>query len=65
METMKEIQNKLDEMINSAVDGKVQVQQANVVGRLVREKTRLYSLRHDSAKSQNKIEQLNEFYGLK
>jgi hypothetical protein len=62
---MNEIQTKLDEMINGAISGSVQLQQANVVGRLVREKTRLYALRHKSAESQNKLEQLNVFYGLK
>lgn len=65
METMNEIIKKLDEMIKGAVDGSIQIQQATTVGKLTREKTRLYALRHKSAESQNKINQLNDFYGLK
>lgn len=62
---MKLIQIKLDEMINGVIDGTIQIRQANAVGRLVREKTRLHTLRHRSAESQNKLDSLNEFYGIK
>lgn len=65
MKTMEQIQERLDEIIQGAIDGTVHIRQANAVGRLIREKARLYSLLHRSAESQNKLDQLNEFYGIK
>lgn len=65
MKTMNEIQTILDELFDGTIRGSTQIAQANTASRIVREKTRLYALRHKSAESQNKLDQLNEFYGIK